>query len=280
MKKIVLLALVVLLVLTSIVVPTMAEELNPTHIVGHLTESNMSEDNIDVFLQERFEAGWVVFDENHASHFEYYDDLSSLLLALNAGTVDEITLPRFVAEYVVKNNPELQICCVQSMPDDMTLHFGFLDDEKGNDLRTRVNEAIAAMKGDGTLDALTTQYLKPGAGEMLMLVQFESFPESDETVRVAVTGDLPPIDYIGEDGIPAGFNTAVLAEVGRRLGVNIELVSMQAGSRALALTSGTADAVFWFMWSPTVNNDTPEGLVFSDSYLSWDMWLHINKAEK
>ena len=247
--------------------------------MGHLTETNMSEDNIDVFLKERFDAGWVVFDENHASHFVYYDDLSSLLLALDAGTVDEITLPRFVAEYVVNNNPDLKICCVQSMPDDMTLHFGFLDNDGGNALRTRMNEAIAAMKGDGTLDALTSTYLKPGKGESLSPVQFDSF-ETDETIRVAVTGDLPPIDYIGADGVPAGFNTAVLAEIGRRLGVNIELVSMQAGSRTLALTSESADAVFWYMWSPTVANDTPEGVVLSDSYLSWDMWLHISKAEK
>ena len=98
--------------------------------------------------------------------------------------------------------------------------------------------------------------------------------------RIAVTGDLRPIDYIGADGIPAGFNTAVLSEIGRRLGANIELESMQTGSRALALMSGTADAVFWFMWSPNDSNDVPEGVLLSDSYLTFDMWLHIRKAEK
>jgi len=201
-----------------------------------------------------------------------------MLLALNAGTIDEISLPRFAAEYVVKNNPELKICCVECMPYEMSLLFGFRDDEGGRDLQARMNEAIEAMKVDGTLEALERDYLKSAPGETLTPVQFDAFPESDETIRVVVTGDLPPLDYIGADGVPAGFNTAVLAEIGRRLGANIELVSMQTGSRTLALTSNTADAVFWYMETPGAADDLPEGLLFSDPYISWDMWLYIRKA--
>ena len=279
MKKTIFSTLILLLLLTCIVVPTTAQESNPTYVVAQLAKPNdISAMDFSKFLEPRFNAGWTVFDHNHAIDFQYYDDLSGMLMALNAGTVDEITLPRFVAEYVVRTNPELEICCVEAMPEDMTLRFGFREDE--NDLLTQMNDAIAAMKGDGTLDALINIYLKPGADGELSSVQFDSFPESDKTIRVAVTGDLPPIDYIAADGIPAGFNTAVLAEIGRRLGANIELLSMQTGSRALALQSGTADAVFWFMWSPNDSYDVPEGVLLSDSYLTFDMWLHVRKAEK
>lgn len=279
MKKTIYSTLILLLLLTCIIVPTTAQESNPTYVVAQLAKPNdISEIDFSKFLEPRFEAGWTVFDHNHAIDFQYYDDLSGMLMALNAGTVDEITLPRFVAEYVVKTNPELEICCVEAMPEDMTIRFGVREDE--NDLLTQMNDAIAAMKGDGTLDALINSYLKPGAGEELPSIQFDSFPESNKTIRIVVTGDLPPIDYIGADGIPAGFNTAVLSEIGRRLGANIELESMQTGSRALALMSGTADAVFWFMWSPNDSNDVPEGVLLSDSYLTFDMWLHIRKAEK
>ena len=279
MKKTIFSTLILLLLLTCIVVPTTAQESNPTYVVAQLAKPNdISAMDFSKFLEPRFNAGWTVFDHNHAIDFQYYDDLSGMLMALNAGTVDEITLPRFVAEYVVRTNPELEICCVEAMPEDMTLRFGFREDE--NDLLTQMNDAIAAMKGDGTLDALINSYLKPGADGELSSVQFDSFPESDKTIRVAVTGDLPPIDYIAADGIPAGFNTAVLAEIGRRLGANIELLSMQTGSRALALQSGTADAVFWFMWSPNDSYDVPEGVLLSDSYLTFDMWLHVRKAEK
>ncbi|MBQ4512724.1 MAG: transporter substrate-binding domain-containing protein [Anaerolineaceae bacterium] len=279
MKKNLYSTLILLLLLIFIVVPATAQESNPTYVVAQLAKPNdISEIDFSKFLEPRFQSGWTVFDHNHAIDFQYYEDLSGMLMALDAGTVDEITLPRFVAEYVVRTNPELEICCVEAMPENMTLRFGFREDE--NDLLAQMNEAIAAMKGDGTLDALINSYMKPNAGEELTSVQFDSFPESDKTIRVAVTGDLPPIDYIGADGIPAGFNTAVLAEIGRRLGANIELLSMQTGSRALALTSGRADSVFWFMWSPNDSYDVPEGVLLSDSYLTFDMWLHVRKAEK
>ncbi len=277
MKK--LLFFVLVLALSCLIVPAMAQDENPTYVVAQLAKPNdISEIDFSKFLEPRFEAGWTVFDHNHAIDFQYYDDLAGMLMALNAGTVDEITLPRFVAEYVVKTNPELEICCVEAMPEMMTLRFGFREDE--NNLLEKMNEAIAAMKADGSLDELMDTYLKPSAGEDLAPVQFDSFPESEETIRVAVTGDLPPIDYVGADGVPAGFNTAVLAEIGRRLGVNVELVPLQTGSRALALMTGTADAVFWFMWSPNDANDVPEGVLLSDSYLSFDMWLHIRPVSK
>lgn len=276
MEKLISLTLALLLIAAT--VPAMAEESRPTRVVGELAKSNMAEEDLDSWLAEEFEKGWYVFEDDHLTHFEYYDDLSSMLLALNAGTIDEISLPRFAAEYVVKTNPELMICCVERMPYDMSLLFGFRDDEGGRGLQERMNEAIRSMKADGTLDALERAYLKSDTDAELTPVTFDAFPESGETIRVVVTGDLPPIDYIDADGTPAGFNTAVLSEIGRRLGANIELVSMQTGSRTLALTSGTADAVFWYMQTPGMTDDLPEGLLFSDSYLDWDIWLYIRKA--
>lgn len=278
MKNFVSLILALLLALTMFVVPTMAEESRPVRVIGALSKSNMMEDELDSMLEEQFKKGWYVCEEDHISHFQYFDDLSGMLMALNAGTIDECSLPRFVVEYIIKTNPEFKVCGVERMPKDMSLLFGFRDDEGGRDLQARMNEAIGSMKADGTLDALKRDYLDLSADEALAPVQFDDFPESGETIRVAVTGDLPPLDYIGPDGIPAGFNTAVLAEIGRRLGVNIELVSMQTGSRTLALTSGTADAVFWYMEMPDVHNDLPEGLLFSDPYISWDIWLYFRKA--
>ena len=53
------------------------------------------------------------------------------------------------------------------------------------------------------------------------------------------------MDVILADGTPAGFNTAFLAALSRRVGVNFELVSVQSSARAEALASGMVDALFW-----------------------------------
>ena len=54
---------------------------------------------------------------------------------------------------------------------------------------------------------------------------------------------------------------AVLAEIADRAKINIELVSMDAGARELALSSGKVDAVFWLDQTKLSNGpDVPEGI--------------------
>jgi hypothetical protein len=79
-----------------------------------------------------------------------------------------------------------------------------------------------------------------------------------ETIKVAVTGALPPMDYVAADGTPAGFNTALLAEISQRIGKNIELVVVDSVGRAAALASGTVDAVFWTRTSEASNRRASE----------------------
>ena len=79
-----------------------------------------------------------------------------------------------------------------------------------------------------------------GEPEAIEFEQFEGDP-----IKVAVTGSLPPMDYVAADETPAGFNTAVLAEIGKLLGKNIELLQVDSVGRALALSQGNVDVVFW-----------------------------------
>ena len=53
------------------------------------------------------------------------------------------------------------------------------------------------------------------------------------------------VSYVAANGTPAGFNTAVLAEIGKRLERNIELVQVDSVGRALALAQGNVDVAFW-----------------------------------
>ena len=91
-----------------------------------------------------------------------------------------------------------------------------------------------------------------------------------DTIKVGVTGDLPPLDFVNSDGTPAGFNTALLAEISKRIKKNIELVQVDSGARAAALTSGQVDVIFWVVVpeddSRPKNIDTPEGVSVTSPY--------------
>ena len=107
-------------------------------------------------------------------------------------------------------------------------------------------------------------------------IPFETF-EGAETIRVAVTGDLPPIDYVAADGKAAGFNTALLAEIAKRLKINIKTVYVNTASRTASLSSGRSDVVFWYQVRENAERqpDVPDTVILSEPYYDWNTFVHI-----
>ncbi|MBQ7221462.1 MAG: transporter substrate-binding domain-containing protein [Synergistaceae bacterium] len=204
----------------------------------------------------------------------FYDNLATMLMALNAGEIDEFNLPQTIAEYVVGVNPEFTITCAERVT-GASIAFGFRA-EDGEALQKKFNDALSGMKADGTLDALILKYCGNPGHDKLDSVRLEKLPDA-ETVRVAVTGDMPPVDFVAADGEPAGFNTAILSEIGRRAGINIEPVYVETAARTAALMSGRVSVVFWYQFLKGAESqaDAPEGVIFSEPYYNWNVFLHV-----
>lgn len=140
----------------------------------------------------------------------YYDNLNSMEMGIESGSVDQISLYTVVAKYILANNDKFEL-------------FG--DDQAFKDLADSFCFAMrkedTALKADGTLDKLVKEYTTDvDNGQAPPAIEI---PKTDgaETIKFGVTGDLPPLDYVSADGTPAGFNTAMLAEVAKHLGKNI-----------------------------------------------------------
>ncbi len=187
----------------------------------------------------------------------FYDSLDAMLMALNAGEIIGLETYGATARYLVQSNPGLLFIGEQNGRENtnafvnavcdslLSNDFAFMFMQDGAALRDAVNETIAAMKEDGTLEALIQTYIEDmAAGDEPERIELPH-TEGAESLRVAITGSLPPLDYVAPDGTPAGFNTAMLAEMGRRMGKNVELVQVDSIGRAAALASGAVDAVFW-----------------------------------
>ena len=187
---------------------------------------------------------------------KFFDSLNAMIMALKSGEVDAIFVHNVVADYLCARDEALFYINHFAVPDAdasaltrRLVENGFHSDEftfmlmEGNEaLRDEINRALDAMENEGVLAALEATL--NAAVEEPVPVEMEKI-EGADTIRVGVTGDLPPFDYISEAGVPAGYNTALLAEIGKRIGKNIELVNIDAGGRALALSSGMVDIVFW-----------------------------------
>ena len=93
--------------------------------------------------------------------------------------------------------------------------------------------ALRLIRSNGTLQELQVKYLYNSGKNKPEPVKFDSFPNA-QNVKIAVTGNILPVDYTAPDGTPADFNAAILAEIGRFLKINIKVFR----KRAFIITNG------------------------------------------
>ena len=186
--------------------------------------------------------------------FRQYDSLNAMLMGLQSQEVNVIIVPYYTGKYLCSVNDRLKMWAnyhPEKVAGLAKYAFGSISDgysfmmKEGNAaLRDAFDEQITAMKEDGTLQKLIDEHIiKASDGGEPVAIAFENF--EGDPIKIAVSGSLPPMDYVAADGTFAGFNTAVLSEIGKRLQKNIELVQVDSVGRAMALSEGTVDVVFW-----------------------------------
>ena len=238
--------------------------------------------NLNTTEQEFAETWKKTFAPNNETlevNVRFYDSLTAMQMALSAGEISQMVLPEAAAEYLLSRNPEYEATLTLRSKSAYGLSFGFREDNTA--LRDKFDDALGSLRWNWRLGTLEGLYIASSGAADPEPVKFEKFDGAD-TLRVAVTGDLPPIDFIAADGTPAGFNTAVLAEVGNALKMNVELVNVDAGARTAALASGRVDVVFWYEvdTSAEAQPDVPEGVILSQPYYEWNNFLHVKKSQR
>ena len=234
--------------------------------LGMITHLNASEKQMEEYLfkiQEKTHAKVV----NHVPVF--YDNLSLMEMGLESGKVDVISTYKSVADYLIANNGKFEFVN-DSWLKDLEDNFCFAVRKEDTKLKNELDKIIGEMKADGSLEKLTKEYIIDfDKGKTPPKIDIPKI-DGAEVIKVGVTGDLPPLDFVTADGIPAGFNTALLSEIAKRLNKNIELIQIDSGARAAALNSDQIDVIFWAI-IPIGNNipadiDKPEGVELSKPY--------------
>ncbi len=238
--------------------------------------------------------GWVILGGDHStSRAIFYDSLMLMQMALNRNEIQEMILPDFVAEYLLRVNDSYTPSCI-SNSSKMGLCFGFM---KGNEqLAAKWNSALAYLRNNWILASLEKKYIQefpkndseydyvygkdPRKKKRKDRITFEHF-DGAETIKVAVTGDMPPADFVDAEGFPAGYSMAVLSEIGKFLKVNIFTVNVNASARTAALVSGRADVVFWYEVNRQAEfqPDVPDDVILSEPYLNWEKFIHLRFDE-
>ena len=243
--------------------------------IGVIARLNASEVEYNELMQ-KLEKSYRPSKANLSAEYKFFDKMNDMQLALESGQIDMLSTYQNVANYMIQRSDNKEILPSEKILSDS---FCFAVREGDTMLKNDLNKAIKAMATDGTLANLSKQYiteLKNGAEPPAVPI---TQIEGADTIKVAVTGDLPPFDMILADGTPAGFSTAVLAEISRRINKNIEIVDVDSAARASILTSKGADIVFWVAVPKDStllpsNIDQPDGIIVSEPYYH-DLITHV-----
>ncbi len=242
--------------------------------LGMITYLNATEKRMEDILAKVTEDSGIQLSKHVIT---YYDSLKTMQMGIESGSVDEISTYNCVGKYIIAANDKYAVVN-DSAKLKLADSFCFAVRKDDAQLKTDLDKAINEMKSDGTLDKLVDEYITNVKADNIPKVDIPTI-DGAETLKVGITGDLPPMDLILPDNSPAGFNTAMLAEIGKRLNRNIEVVQIESGARAAALNANQIDVVFWAVVpvSEGVPNDIdkPEGLEFSEPYFKDDV-AHLN----
>ena len=248
------------------------KQLSAEFRLGIVTRLNTNEEKFGSVLDEVAEK----FGVKGTKHLpKFYDSLKLMQLGVESGEVEAISTYKSVADYLVVNNSKFEIVPNEAL-NKLSDNFCFAVRKEDTQLKNDLDKVIDEMKADGTLDKLVNDYItNVDKGQAPPAVEIQTI-DGAENIKVGVTGDLPPLDLVLSDNSPAGFNTAMLAEISKRLGKNIEIMQIETGARAAALNSKLIDVVFWVI-VPFGNDDIPsdidkpEGLELSKPYFKDDV---------
>ena len=220
--------------------------------IGMLTPVGLDENGVRAWTEKiaKLEGNPEIYTNN--DEITFYENLTSMLMALQSGKIDRIALASVPARYIASRNDKLKYI------DNQIIGYSIAVPESKRAMLMAINLAIFDMKADGTLPRLMRKYLVEIGSKDPDHVEIPVI-HGEQTLKIAVTGDLPAMDCILADGSPAGFNTAFIAELSKRIRKNFELVSISTGAREAALASGKVDMLFW---ARSVYNDKGERMPF------------------
>lgn len=186
----------------------------------------------------------------------YTDNMIGSLSMLKSGRADFMLTNSVTANYISQRNPDFKVITSEELLLEMVLRISDIQ------LRDAFNSAINKLKVSGKLEELKRKWISDlPVGQEPSLAKSEKKSYA-ETIHVGVAGNIPPLDYITADGRPAGYNIALLEEISKIIGKNIEIVIIDSQAKFAALEAKKIDV---FFTNAVPNKEDAQKISFDDN---------------
>lgn len=194
-------------------------------------EMAASAEEIKYFFQEQL--GIPIAD------FLTFPTVTEALMALKTGKVDTLLSMDATANLIAKQDATLYTYIDPRLANLADVSLSMVVARTNEALGAELNTAIHALEENGTL-ALLAGSMLGGEAPAVPEAKLEGDP-----LRVGVTGDIPPVDFVDASGNPVGYNVNLMNQVGALLGRPIEFVQINKGAAITALATNRIDILFW-----------------------------------
>ncbi len=207
--------------------------------------------------------------EEEGSTIERYSKGADAVIALKNGKVDCVVIDSEPAKAFVAKNDDLKVL---EDPFEVEEYAICVSKEKA-ELTAKINEALAQLKDNGTLDNIIANYIGDETKGTLPYTSPEGVDRSKGTLTMATNAAFEPYEYVENEKI-TGIDVDMAQAVCDILGMELKVEDMEFDSIITAVQSGKADIGVAGM---TVTEDRLKNVDFTDPYTTATQVIIVRK---
>lgn len=190
--------------------------------------------------------------------------------ALKTNKIDCVIIDNLPAESFVAKNPDLMI-----LEEEFTVEEYAIALKKNSALTAKINDALAKLKADGTLDQIIENYIGEDDVKGTMPYIKKDVERPNGKLIMATNAYFPPYEYYSGGDI-VGIDADIAQAICDELGYELEIKDMEFDAIIPAIESGKADFGAAGM---TVTEDRLKNVDFTDSYATAKQVIIVKNPE-
>lgn len=203
----------------------------------------------DIYASDFEETGAVITGFNKGT---------DAVQALKKGKVDCVVIDEQPAKAFVAQNPDLSIL-EQPLTEE---EYAICVAKENTELLDKVNNAIAQIKENGTLEKIISNYIGDDTKGSFQYTSPENCDRSNGTLVIATNASFEPYEFM-HDGKVCGIDIDMAQAVADILGMNLKVEDMEFDSIITAVASGKAQLGVAGM---TVTEERKKNINFTEPY--------------
>jgi His/Glu/Gln/Arg/opine family amino acid ABC transporter permease subunit len=188
-----------------------------------------------------------------------YTSSSDLILSLQQGKIDGFVKNIFF--YAVAKRDVAGLEMVPEAIESTEKGIAFNKSERGEELKAQMDELLAELQADGTLDEMYDVWM--GETEPDVTLDFSTLTGENGTIKYVMCAEQKPFSYM-KDGEYVGYDVELMLRFCEKYGYELQIENVSFSSMVPGIVSGKYDVAAAGI---DISPERAESVLFSEPYL-------------